>query len=178
MYSHLVFTICFWYLLIGQRYVHTHTFLHNIILYPFIFCVELVNFKKPLDDIHDIEVRNSELNIRSKDKRIAINRLRKNRIPGTQDLPPPYPNGWYGVLESTSLKAGESVYLSCLGQHFVVYRTESNNVFVLDAYCPHLGANLGIGGRVVGDNIECPFHRWSFRGTDGKCTSIPYSTCG
>ncbi|KAH8417054.1 hypothetical protein KR222_002173, partial [Zaprionus bogoriensis] len=110
-------------------------------------------------------------------KRVAINRLRKNRTPGTRDLPPPYPNGWYAILESSSLKTGESLYVACLGQHFVVYRTQKNEVFVLDAYCPHLGANLGMGGRVVGDNIECPFHQWSFNGTDGKCANIPNSTC-
>ncbi|XP_030379925.1 cholesterol 7-desaturase isoform X2 [Scaptodrosophila lebanonensis] len=49
--------------------------------------------------------------------------------------------------------------------------------FPNDAYCPHLGANLGIGGRVVGDNIVCPFHQWSFRGTDGACINVPYSSC-
>jgi len=43
----------------------------------------------------------------------------------------------------------------------------------MDAYCPHLGANLGVGGRVVGDCVECPFHGWQFN-TEGQCTSIPY----
>uniref|UniRef100_A0A4W3J4N6 cholesterol 7-desaturase n=3 Tax=Callorhinchus milii TaxID=7868 RepID=A0A4W3J4N6_CALMI len=46
---------------------------------------------------------------------------------------------------------------------------------VVDAYCPHLGANLAVGGRVAGDCIECPFHGWQFRGEDGKCTKIPYA---
>lgn len=49
------------------------------------------------------------------------------------------------------------------------------DVHVLDAYCPHLGANLGIGGLVKGDCIECPFHLWAFRGSDGQCVNIPYS---
>ena len=31
-------------------------------------------------------------------------------------------------------------------------------MFVLDAHCPHLGDNLGGGGRVQGDCIRCPFH--------------------
>ena len=44
---------------------------------------------------------------------------------------------------------------------------------VLDAYCPHLGANLGVSGRVKGDCIECPFHAWQFQGADGKCAKIP-----
>ena len=62
-----------------------------------------------------------------------------------------------------------------LGEHFVVFRTEKGVASVLDAYCPHLGAHLGIGSRVVGDCIECPFHGWKFRGEDGQCMAIPYS---
>lgn len=49
---------------------------------------------------------------------------------------------------------------------------------VLDAYCPHLGANIAIGGFVRGDCIECPFHQWQFSGHDGRCVNIPYSGKG
>ena len=46
---------------------------------------------------------------------------------------------------------------------------------VLDAHCPHLGANLASGeGRVVGDNIACPFHGWTFN-PQGRCVEIPYA---
>jgi cholesterol 7-dehydrogenase len=62
-----------------------------------------------------------------------------------------------------------------IGEHFVVFRTEKGVASVLDAYCPHLGAHLGIGSRVIGDCVECPFHGWQFRGEDGQCTSIPYA---
>lgn len=68
--------------------------------------------------------------------------------------------------------------ISFLGQNFVVFRTEGGEVHIFDAYCPHLGANLGVGGIVKGDCIECPFHQWSFRASDGECTNIPYSTSG
>lgn len=61
----------------------------------------------------------------------------------------------------------------------MVFRSkESKEVFVLDAFCPHLGANLGIGGIVKDDCIECPFHMWKFRGVDGECCEIPYSEKG
>jgi cholesterol 7-dehydrogenase len=43
----------------------------------------------------------------------------------------------------------------------------------MDAYCPHLGANLGIGGKVIGNCIECPFHGWQFN-KNGECVNIPY----
>jgi nitrite reductase/ring-hydroxylating ferredoxin subunit len=62
-----------------------------------------------------------------------------------------------------------------LGENFVAFRTlESKEVFILDAYCPHMGANLGVGGLVVGDCIECPFHQWKFSGKNGACVNIPY----
>lgn len=63
-----------------------------------------------------------------------------------------------------------------MGENFAVFRTEKGIVHVLDAYCPHLGANLAVGGLVKGDCIECPFHQWTFRGSDGACDNIPYST--
>ena len=37
----------------------------------------------------------------------------------------------------------------------------------------HLGAHLGVNGKVVGESIQCPFHGWQFGG-DGKCNHIPY----
>lgn len=45
----------------------------------------------------------------------------------------------------------------------------------LDAYCPHLGANLAVGGTVVGETVRCPFHGWQFD-PSGKCVHIPYTT--
>lgn len=34
------------------------------------------------------------------------------------------------------------------------------------------------GGRVKGDCLECPFHGWLFRGSDGQCDYIPYADKG
>ena len=51
-------------------------------------------------------------------------------------------------LYFSQLKKGDVKPVDALGQHFVVYRGESGKVAVLDAYCPHLGANLALGGKV------------------------------
>jgi len=91
------------------------------------------------------------------------------------DLPPPFPNGWYRLADSAELQPGDVKPVNALGQHFAVFRGESGEVHVLDAYCPHLGANLAIGGKVCGERIACPFHGWEFDGNSGKCTHIPYS---
>ncbi|XP_034937222.1 cholesterol 7-desaturase-like [Chelonus insularis] len=107
----------------------------------------------------------------------ATNNLRNksNLTQRTKDLPPVYPNGWFALLHSCELGKGQVKYISALGEHFAVFRTESGIVNIINAYCPHLGANLGIGGKVKGDCLECPFHSWTFNG-DGQCQSIPYSS--
>ncbi|XP_037547892.1 cholesterol 7-desaturase nvd [Nematolebias whitei] len=103
----------------------------------------------------------------------AANEVRRRRKVG--ELPPVYPNGWYRVLDSHSLSRGEVKNVSILGDQLAVFRGQDGTAYVLDAYCPHLGSNLAVGGRVMGNCIECPFHGWQFRGSDGKCEKIPYT---
>ena len=87
---------------------------------------------------------------------------------------PPLPNGWFQVGYDTELKPGDVVPLKYFGKDLVLFRTEGGTLGVLDAYCPHLGAHLGHGGKVKGESIECPFHAWKFDAA-GACTAIPYA---
>ena len=88
--------------------------------------------------------------------------------------PDPYPDGWYRLLGSKSLRRGQVRCIECLGRALVVWRSEdADDVSVMAAFCPHLGANLG-RGRVCKDRIECPFHAWQFTG-DGRVARVPYS---
>ncbi len=64
--------------------------------------------------------------------------------------------------------------LSCLGRELVLFRTEDGGAHVLDAYCPHMGAHLGHGGRVQDGHLQCPFHGWRFNG-QGSCVAIPHA---
>ncbi|KAG8040295.1 hypothetical protein G9C98_000866 [Cotesia typhae] len=61
------------------------------------------------------------------------------------DLPPVYPNGWFGILESSELAKGQVKHVSALGENFAVFRTQKGKVSIVDAYCPHLGANMAEG---------------------------------
>jgi len=101
--------------------------------------------------------------------RVAANRRR------LQTFPPPFPNGWYKLCDCGDVAPGEVREIEALGELFVVFRgRHDGRIGVLDAFCPHLGANLSVGGKVEGDCIKCPFHEWQFN-TDGKCTKIPYA---
>ncbi|GAB6033146.1 hypothetical protein CHUAL_012755 [Chamberlinius hualienensis] len=106
--------------------------------------------------------------------RDLVNDLIKQQKVGT-DIPPIYPNGWFVIAESRDLKRGSIIPVSALGQDLVVFRGEDGVIHVTEAYCPHLGASLAVGARVLGDCIECPFHGWKFKGSDGSCTGIPYA---
>lgn len=86
----------------------------------------------------------------------------------------PHPRGWFRALFSSELEPGEVQRLGILGRELVAFRTEAGQAAVIDPHCPHLGAHLGHGGRVVGDELRCPFHGWRFDGTSGRCTAIPY----
>lgn len=91
------------------------------------------------------------------------------------DLPPVFPNGWFHILSSWEVQHKEVKFVCALGEHLAVFRGEDGNANIIDAYCPHLGANLAIGGQVVGNCLQCPFHGWEYRGTDGQCTKVPYT---
>lgn len=86
---------------------------------------------------------------------------------------PEFPMGWFSVSRSQELLVGEVKQVQAFDRELALYRTRSGKAVLQDAFCPHLGANLGVEGRVVGESIRCPFHGWRF-GSDGICDEIPY----
>ncbi|MCW2542422.1 MAG: Vanillate O-demethylase oxygenase subunit protein [Frankiales bacterium] len=86
---------------------------------------------------------------------------------------PAYPRGWYVVSYSSDLGPERVIPLRYFGQDLVLYRAKNGAPVLLDAYCPHIGTHLGIGGTVDGDCIRCPMHGWLFDRT-GTCTNVPY----
>jgi phenylpropionate dioxygenase-like ring-hydroxylating dioxygenase large terminal subunit len=84
-----------------------------------------------------------------------------------------YPSGWFRIAWAYDLAVGEVRPLRYFGEDLVLYRGESGEPHVLSAFCGHLGAHLGFGGRVCDDDIVCPFHGWRW-GADGSNVEIPY----
>jgi 3-ketosteroid 9alpha-monooxygenase subunit A len=87
--------------------------------------------------------------------------------------PFPIPVGWFFVDFSENLTVGEVRNITLFDQEWVLFRGESGKVGMSDPYCPHLGAHMGHGGAVSGDNLRCPFHHWEYN-VDGFCTKVPY----
>ena len=87
----------------------------------------------------------------------------------------PYPDGWFAVAFADELRPGRVLRRRFMGEDLVVYRTRSGVLRAVEPYCPHLGAHLGHGGRVEGEDIVCPFHRFAFD-PSGACVRTGYGT--
>jgi nitrite reductase/ring-hydroxylating ferredoxin subunit len=93
----------------------------------------------------------------------------------TERFPFGVPNGWFIVAAGSEIEPGEVRALHYFERDIVVYRAEDGTPHVIDAYCPHLGAHLAVGGKVIDGALACPFHGWRFNGETGTCIEIPYA---
>lgn len=85
-------------------------------------------------------------------------------------------NVWYAAALSADLSAqGEKksklISRVILNEPIVIYRTADGKAKALRDICPHRGIPLSYG-RVVQDQLECPYHGWKFN-CEGTCTEIP-----
>ena len=136
--------------------------------------IRKVIFGKSIIIIQNDEGQVGHLLTPGKSRKDILNMVQERKKVG--EIPPVYPNGWYEVILSQDLPVGSVKAVNMIDKHLVVFRKKDGRVCVMDAYCPHLGANLGVGGQVIGNCIKCPFHGWEFDGETGECKNVPYST--
>lgn len=108
-----------------------------------------------------------------------IRRPARRGVDRGQTYPRQYPFGWYRICNSDEVaKRGQIKSVTILSREMVVFRSddEHSQVYVMDAFCIHMGAHLGYGGKVMPGTscIQCPFHLWEFNGETGRCSKIPY----
>lgn len=60
-------------------------------------------------------------------------------------------------------------------QVFIAFVREGNAVQALSARCPHAAGPLHRGWVEEGE-LVCPLHRWRFRLSDGRCTTVRGNT--
>ncbi|MFD5793360.1 aromatic ring-hydroxylating dioxygenase subunit alpha [Streptomyces diastatochromogenes] len=84
----------------------------------------------------------------------------------------PYPSGWFYLARARELAPGSVLTRRFMDEDVVLYRTRDGRLRAVRPYCPHLGAHLGAGGTVRGENLVCPFHRFAFA-PDGTCVGTP-----
>jgi len=84
--------------------------------------------------------------------------LRKHRVFNNPEV---LPEGWYPICPAKQLPVGSANSFLIGGQRIAVFRTATGKLGALDAFCPHMGADLA-NGRVQGETLECYFHQWRF----------------
>ena len=89
-------------------------------------------------------------------------------------FPFPMPFGWFKVAMPSDIPPAELVTRRFFGTELVLWRDAHGEVVCQEAYCPHLGAHLGVGGTVEGSCVRCPFHGWAYS-ADGDNVEIPYA---
>src|SRR3546814_3723066 len=70
------------------------------------------------------------------------------------DLGPGAHECWYPVALSSDLAPGQVIGRDIGDGRIVIYRGEDGAVRAMSAYCKHMGADLSVGGEVVGNNIR------------------------
>jgi nitrite reductase/ring-hydroxylating ferredoxin subunit len=91
-----------------------------------------------------------------------------------------FSQSWFPLCLSSDLPKGVVKGFDFLDGRVVAYRGENGIVRVSSAYCLHIGADLSVG-KVVGNNIQCAFHRWEYD-QNGVCVKTgfgpaPPNTC-
>ena len=84
--------------------------------------------------------------------------------------------GWYYVCPGDELPKGRAKSFEICGHRLAIFRGADGGIRALDAYCPHMGTDLGIG-KVIENDLRCFFHHWKFSGT-GQCVDIPQMKSG
>ena len=95
--------------------------------------------------------------------------------PAERGLDVGFPFGWYALEFSNFIDVGQVKPLRYFSKDLAMWRGEDGKVRVTDAWCRHLGAHMGHGGKVAGNLLECPFHAWRYDGEEGVVKEIPYA---
>ncbi|MCF8707993.1 Rieske 2Fe-2S domain-containing protein [Rhizorhapis sp. SPR117] len=82
-------------------------------------------------------------------------------------------NAWYCAGWSSGIE-NSPVLRRFLDEPVLLYRTEGGEATALSDVCPHRFAPLH-KGKLVGDNIECPYHGLQFN-TAGACVHNPHGS--
>ena len=100
----------------------------------------------------------------------------QRKEPANDPLPSAFPEGWYFVASRKELEKVKIVRKTWMGTEIVAWSDENGHVCVAEAYCPHLGSDLGpsVGGRVRDGRLVCPFHGFEYD-TSGQCVATPFA---
>ncbi|MET9490044.1 Rieske 2Fe-2S domain-containing protein [Nocardia sp. NPDC006630] len=84
-----------------------------------------------------------------------------------------FARGWHCLGLAGDFDDGKPHSVEVFGTKLVAWTDPQGEFHVLDAYCRHMGGDLG-QGELRGNNVACPFHGWQWEG-NGRCATVPYA---
>jgi len=78
---------------------------------------------------------------------------------------------WVAVCQFDELTSDRGRSYEVVGLTLALVRA-GEEIVALSDRCPHAGGSLGQGWVEEGE-IVCPLHRWRFRLSDGRCSTMP-----
>src|SRR5678815_4998744 len=75
--------------------------------------------------------------------------------------PERYARGWHCLGLAQEYKDGKAHGINIFGTRLVIFQGEDKQLHIMDAWCPHMGADLALG-KVSGNSVVCKFHAWSW----------------
>lgn len=84
---------------------------------------------------------------------------------------------WYFAGLARDVRRGKLHAIEIAGQPIALGRDDKGDLFALRDICPHRAAPLS-AGKMVGGNVECPYHGWQFSARSGQCQHIPAICAG
>lgn len=79
---------------------------------------------------------------------------------------------WRPLALSEQVTADQPLKVVCADEDIVLFRDLSGQARALEDRCPHRRAPLSLG-TLVGGQLQCGYHGWTFEGAGGACTRIP-----
>lgn len=83
---------------------------------------------------------------------------------------------WHLAATSRELAPGALTRRLLFGEPILLGRTKTGAAFAMRDVCPHRAAPLSAGRLVEAGGaaaVECPYHGWAFRASDGRCVAVP-----
>ncbi len=77
---------------------------------------------------------------------------------------------WIEVCQLDQITEGRALPCEAHGLRLAIVKHQGQ-IFALSGRCPHANGPLGHGW-VEDNELVCPLHRWRFKLTDGRCTTV------
>ena len=88
--------------------------------------------------------------------------------------PERFARGWHCLGLASEYADGKIHGINIFGTRIIVFKNADGDLKAMDAWCPHMGADLALG-RIEGNSVVCKFHGWAWDSCGGSCTDIPYA---